>query len=312
VPGRAWGFESPFPHHLTSEESVLRVAIQGELGAFSHEAAIGLLGPGIEIVPAPSFDALFATATGGEADRALVPIENSLAGSIHENYDRLAESPLHIVAETHLRIRLCLIVRHGATLASLRRVASHPVALGQCRRFFAQHPAIEAVNAYDTAGSVRKMSREDDSGLGAIASRFSATLYGAHVLIEGIEDDARNFTRFLLLGKEPALLEKANKTSVFFALRNEAGALHRAIGLFANRGVDLAKIESRPRRGRPWEYAFYLDVLGDPSGPAGEALAELQSVASDVRILGSYPEGLSAAIREASADGHEDLRRRGA
>jgi prephenate dehydratase len=272
---------------------VLRVAIQGELGAFSHEAAIGLLGADTEIIPTPSFEALFAAALTGRADRALVPIENSLAGSIHENYDRLAESPLHIVGETHLRVRLCVVVRPGATVAGLRRVASHPVALGQCRRFFAEHPSIEAVAAYDTAGSVRSLALDPDPSLGAIASRLAAGLYGAEVAMEGIEDDPQNFTRFLLLAKERTGVEGATKTSVVFALRNESGALHGALGFFANRGVDLAKIESRPRRGRPWEYSFYLDVLGDPSGPAGEAMAELRSMALEWRVLGSYPEGLS-------------------
>ncbi len=272
---------------------MLRVAIQGELGAFSHEAAIGLLGADTEIIPTPSFEALFAAALTGRADRALVPIENSLAGSIHENYDRLAESPLHIVGETHLRVRLCVVVRPGATVAGLRRVASHPVALGQCRRFFTEHPSIEAVAAYDTAGSVRSLALDPDPSLGAIASRLAARLYGAEVAMEGIEDDPQNFTRFLLLAKERAGVEGATKTSVVFALRNESGALYGALGFFANRGVDLAKIESRPRRGRPWEYSFYLDVLGDPSGPAGEAMAELRSMALEWRVLGSYPEGLS-------------------
>lgn len=271
----------------------MRVAIQGELGAFSHEAAIGLLGAGIEIVPTPTFEGLFAAVLAGTADRALVPIENSLAGSIHENYDRLAESPLEIVAETHLRIRLCLVTCPGGEFAQLRRVASHPVALGQCRRFFARHPELEAVTAYDTAGSVRNLLARPDPAEGAIGSRLAAALYGAEVLQDGIEDDPQNFTRFLLLSKDRTGSGVATKTSVVFTLKNEAGALYRALGFFANRGVDLAKIESRPRRGRPWEYAFYLDVLGDPSGLAGEALAELESVVGEWRVLGSYPEGLT-------------------
>jgi prephenate dehydratase len=273
----------------------LKVAIQGERGAFSHGAALELVGSEVEIVPCPSFDALFQAATSGAADRALAPIENSLAGSIHENYDRLWSSPLHIVAETQLRIRHCLIGCPGASLADIRRVSSHAVALAQCRRFFAEHPQIEAVVAYDTAGSVKDMLREDVAAHAAIASRLAATLYGGQLLLEEIEDDPQNYTRFLLLAREPGPPEAASKTSLVFTLKNEPGVLHRALGAFALRGVDLAKIESRPLRGRPWEYAFYLDVLGDPREATRDALEELRSLASELRVLGSYPEGIGKA-----------------
>jgi prephenate dehydratase len=273
----------------------LRVAIQGERGAFSHGAALELVGRDVEILPCPTFDALFAAATSGAADRALAPIENSLAGSIHENYDRLWASPLHIVAETQLRIRHCLIGCPGATLADVRRVSSHAVALAQCRRFFAEHPLIEAVVAYDTAGSVKDVLGEGLAAHAAIASHLAATLYGGQLLLEEIEDDPQNYTRFLLLAREPGPAESASKTSLVFTLKNQPGVLHRALGAFALRGVDLAKIESRPLRGRPWEYAFYLDVLGDPRGATREALGELGSLASELRILGSYPEGIGKA-----------------
>jgi prephenate dehydratase len=272
--------------------SKLMIAIQGERGAFSHDAALDLAGPEIQILPCATFDALFAAAVSRQADRALVPIENSLAGSIHENYDRLWASPLHIVAETQLRIRHCLIGCAGASLGEIRRVASHAVALAQCRRFFAEHPEIEAVVAYDTAGSVKETLRDGTLAHASIASRLAAELYGGQVLLEGIEDDPQNYTRFLLLAREPGPGEIASKTSLVFTLKNEAGALHRALGAFALRGVDLAKIESRPLRGRPWEYAFYLDVLGDPRAATGEALAELRTLASELRVLGSYPEGI--------------------
>jgi prephenate dehydratase len=274
----------------------LKVAIQGELWAFSHAAALRCLGDGIELRPKPTFDELFEAVVGAEADRAIVPIENSLAGSIHENYDRLRAQGLHIVGETQLRIRLCLIGRPGAALPSIRRVASHPVALAQCRGFFKQNPRLEAVPAYDTAGAVKDLMRHDGLATqAAIGPRLAADHYGAAVLAEGLEDDPQNYTRFLILSRNPGPLTGATKTSLVFSLQNVPGALHRALSAFASRGVDLAKIESRPLRGRPWEYAFYLDVLGDPQGAAGDAIAELEGVAAELRVLGSYPVALRGA-----------------
>ena len=182
--------------------AALVVAIQGERGAFSHQAAIESLGAGIEILPRTTFDELFDSVVEKKADRALVPIENSLHGSIHENYDRLKNRPLHIVGETQLRIRQCLIGRPGSSVATIRRVASHPVALAQCRRFFAERPQVEAVSAYDTAGAVQDLMKGGLATQGAIASRLAAELYGGHVLLEGIEDDPENYTRFLLLARE--------------------------------------------------------------------------------------------------------------
>ena len=274
-------------------ERALVVAIQGERGAFSHQAAIRALGPGIEVMPRATFDELFDSVVEGKAERALVPIENSLHGSIHENYDRLKSRPLHIVGELQLRIRQCLIGRPGSSVAMIRRVASHPVALAQCRRFFAERPQVEAVSAYDTAGAVQDLMKGGLATQGAIASRLAAELYGGVVLLEGIEDDSENYTRFLLLAKETGPLEQASKTSIVFVLDNRPGALHHALGVFASRDVDLCKLESRPLRGHPWEYSFYLDVLGDPQGTAGQAIEELGRACRELRVLGSYPEGLS-------------------
>jgi prephenate dehydratase len=271
----------------------LTVAIQGERGAFSHQAALEALGPAIEVLPRTTFDELFDSVVEGRADRALVPIENSLHGSIHENYDRLKSRPLHIVGETQLRIRQCLIARPGSSVGMIRRVASHPVALAQCRRFFAERPQVEAVTAYDTAGAVQDLMKGGLATQGAIASRLAAELYGAQVLLDGIEDDAENYTRFLLLARDAGTLDAATKTSIVFVLDNKPGALHRALGFFASRNVDLCKLESRPLRGHPWEYSFYLDVLGDPRGVAGAAIEELGRSCRELRILGSYPEGLS-------------------
>jgi prephenate dehydratase len=270
----------------------LSVAIQGEEGSFSHQAALEVLGEEIALVPQASFDAVFDTVTAGAASRGVVPIENSLTGSIHENYDRLSERGLHIVGETQLRVRHCLIGLPGVGMDEIGRAASHPVALAQCRRFFAQHPGIEAVAAYDTAGSVIEMLRAGKRSHAAVASRLAATMHGGAVLAEGIEDDPQNFTRFLLVAQAPGPAEHATKTSIVFMLDNVPGALFRALEVFARRSVDLSKIESRPLRGRPWEYAFYLDVMGDPRDSAGEAITELRRNSASLRVLGSYPEGL--------------------
>jgi prephenate dehydratase len=275
-----------------AEKRDLTVAIQGELGSFSHQAAIEVLGERLGLVPQQGFDGVFEAVSVGAVERGIVPIENSLTGSIHENYDRLKAQALHIVGETQLRIRHCLIGLPGVGLDEVRRVASHPVALGQCRRFLSEHKDIEVVAAYDTAGSVIDIVRAGVRSQAAVAARLAAELHGGEVLVEGIEDDPQNFTRFLVVARAPGSLEQASKTSIVFTLENVPGGLFKALEVFARRSVDLAKIESRPLRGQPWEYTFYLDVLGDPQGAAGEAIAELKRRALELRVLGSYPEGL--------------------
>lgn len=268
------------------------VAIQGELGSFSHAAALAVHGSEVRLVPCVDFPELFRTVTEGEAEHGVVPIENSLAGSIHENYDLLLANPLCVVGETEVRVRHCLIVRPGTTLEQVSRVASHPVALAQCRKFFAAHPMITAVPAYDTAGSVRDLMDYRVAADAAIASDLAARLYGGSVLMEGLEDDPANFTRFLLVSRHPAPVPPSatSKTSLVISLANVPGSLHRALGSFARRGLDLSKIESRPIPGRPWEYVFYLDVLGDPV-EVEAALAELTAEgggADSARLLGTY------------------------
>jgi prephenate dehydratase len=267
------------------------VAIQGEAGSFSHAAALETHGDVIRLVPCPTFVELFRAVEGGAATRGVVPIENTLAGSVHENYDLLSAHALHVVAETELRIRHCLIASPRTRLPDVRRVASHPVALAQCRRFFTTHPDLVAVPAYDTAGSVRDLMAGKTDAEAAIASKLAAELYGAAVLEEGLEDHAENYTRFLVIAREPATRSQArsNKTSLLLALGNTPGSLHRALGVFAARRLDLSKIESRPLPGRPWEYLFYLDVIDAGQGTVGDAIAELQTFASGVRILGTYP-----------------------
>ncbi|HVH67220.1 MAG TPA: prephenate dehydratase [Gemmatimonadales bacterium] len=264
------------------------VAIQGEAGSFSHAAALDALGADLRLIPCATFEDLFRAVAAGEAALGVVPIENSLAGSVHENYDLLGRYALHVVAETQVRVRHCLIARPGTSLDGVRRVASHPVALAQCRAFFAAHPEVVPVPAYDTAGSVRDLMVGRLAADAAIASALAAELYGAAVLKEGLEDHAENYTRFLVIAREPGPRERARKTSLVFTLPNVPGSLHRALGAFAARGLDLTKIESRPIPGRPWEYAFYLDVLGDPRGEVAAALAELRAFAPEVRVLGTY------------------------
>ncbi len=267
------------------------IAIQGEAGSFSHEAAQGIAGDTLHLLPCRSFDLLFAAVTSGAAERGLVPIENSLAGSIHENYDRLRAQPLHVVGETQVRVRHCLITRPEVPLVDVRRVASHPVALAQCRRFFADNPTIEAVPAYDTAGSVRELMAGTLPAEGVIASALAAQLYGAVVRRAELEDDPANYTRFVLVAREPALLAGPSKVSLTFTLPNQPGGLHRALGAFATRGINLSKIESCPLHGRPWEYVFYLDVAGDPADQVRAALAELAGLTKELRVLGWYPTG---------------------
>lgn len=275
------------------------VAIPGELGSFSHTAALAAHGSGIHLVPCVDFPELFRTVTEGKAEHGVVPIENSLAGSIHENYDLLRTHSLCVVGETEVRVRHCLIVRPGTTLEQVRRVASHPVALAQCRKFFADHSGITAVAAYDTAGSVRDLMDARVAADAAIASDLAARLYGGTVLQEGLEDHPANFTRFLLVSREPSPVPPPapSKTSLVVSLANVPGSLHRALGPFARRGLDLSKIESRPIPGRPWEYVFYLDVLGEMVD-VGAALAELAADtgrANAVRVLGSYPATVQSA-----------------
>jgi prephenate dehydratase len=267
------------------------VAIQGEAGSFSHAAALETHGPALRLVPCPTFVDLFRAVEQGDATSGVVPIENTLAGSVHENYDLLSAHALHVVAETELRIRHCLIAAPRTQRPEVRRVASHPVALAQCRRFFTRHPDLVAVPAYDTAGSVRDLMEGRVEAEAAIASQLAAELYGATVLEEGLEDHAENYTRFLVVTREPAPRGAgvAYKTSLAFALGNGPGTLHRALGVFASRGLNLTKIESRPLPGRPWEYLFYLDVVDTRISRIDEAIEAVRAVASGVRILGTYP-----------------------
>jgi prephenate dehydratase len=280
-----------------------RVAFQGERGAFSEEAAVKLLGEAAELVPRPTFESLFAAVAEGAADCALAPFENTLAGSVQRSYDLMLESPLHVTAEVVIPIRHFLVGCPGATLEGVRTVESHPVALAQCERFFASRPDIRRVASDDTAGSVAEVLRRGDPTRAAVAGRHAAETYGGLILREGLEDHAENFTRFLLLepgtaaregaGKLPR--EDADKLSLVVTLAHRPGALHAALEPFALRGLDLLRIESRPVRGRPWEYHFYLDLRAAPGDATADAVAELSEKATDVRVLGHYPSAQTRA-----------------
>lgn len=273
------------------------VAFQGEPGAFSQEAINQLLGTRVQALPCQRFEEVFACLKKGTATAAVIPIENTLAGSVHENYDHLVNFHFEILGETHVRIRHCLIAAPGVAFKDLRQVYSHPVALNQCLRFFARYPRLEKVPFYDTAGSVKMIVAEGRRDAGAIASELAAEIYGARILRRGLEDYRRNFTRFFLLRRpDESKVRRSRggqwKTSLVFSTRNVPGALFRALSAFALRDINLAKIESRPLRGKPWEYLFYLDFLGRVDEPrVKNALAHLGELADFLRVLGSYPRG---------------------
>lgn len=270
-----------------------RVAFQGERGAFSHMAIHQLLGPGVEAVPCQQFELVFRAVAEKQVDSAMIPVENTLHGSVHENYDHLLRFDLPIVAETSVRIVHNLIALPGARFGSLRRVFSHPVALNQCLEFFRNNPQLERVPFYDTAGSVKMLAEAKPEATAAIASALAAKLYGCRILKRSIEDDRQNFTRFVLLQRQPqpdAPAPKGYKTSLVFTTRNVSGALFRALSAFALREISLAKIESRPLRGKPWEYLFYLDLLGHTAEPrVVNALNHLRELADMLKVLGCYP-----------------------
>jgi prephenate dehydratase len=276
------------------------IAFQGERGAFSEEAARKLLGPAIEVLPCPRFEDVFRGLKEGAAEGAVIPIENTLAGSVHENYDHLQRYALPIVAETSVRIVHHLMAPPGVPFSRIRRAYSHPVALNQCLHFFERHPQIEKISYYDTAGSTKMIVEEGLRDAGAIASAVASEIYGARILRRSIEDDRRNFTRFFLL-RTPEFLRrfpletsgrKPWKTSLVFSTRNVPGALFRCLSAFALRDLNLAKIESRPLRGKPWEYLFYLDFFGRVDTPnAQNALGHLRELTDLLQVLGCYPRG---------------------
>ncbi len=272
-----------------------KVAFQGARGAFSEEASRILLGDDLAYLPCERFEQVFRALAEGKVRYAVVPIENTLAGSVHENYDHLLKFQLPIIAEARLRIVHNLIARPEAKFSQIRSAISHPVALRQCLRFFEKHPQVRSEVFYDTAGSVEQVMRQSDPAVAAIASALAARYYGAKTLRRSIEDDRRNYTRFFLLARKAPKLRPKNgqtlKTSIVFSTRNQPGMLFRCLSALALRDVNLIKIESRPLRGRPWEYLFYVDLIGSPlEASYRNAMSHLAEMTEFVTVLGCYPQ----------------------
>ena len=266
----------------------MRVAFQGEPGAYSEEAGMAYYGQA-DMVPYESFADVFDAVADEKCAAGLIPIENSLAGSIHQNYDLLLSHELHIVGEYFLRVRHCLIGFPDAELSSIRRVISHPQALGQCAGHL-REMGLKSEAVYDTAGSVKLLKESDDRACAAVASRRAAEIYGMRILQEGMEDNPENYTRFLEIARQAAHPSTEAKTSIVFSLKNEAGTLYQSLRAFAERGIDLTKMESRPLVGKIWEYLFYIDFVGSADEEPGRgALESLQSRALMLRVLGCYP-----------------------
>jgi prephenate dehydratase len=266
----------------------LRIAFQGERGAYSQEATQALFGPGVQAVPQPSFRAVFEAVTSGQVDGGVVPVENSLAGPVSENVDLLLEFSVPITGELSLRIRHCLLAPAGTALADVERAHSHPQALAQCAAFLRQH-RITPVPESDTAGAARRVAEQAPPRTAAIASRAAAALYGLTVLREGIADSPdNNYTRFVSLGVVPPLAGARSKTAIAFTVDHTPGSLHQVLGAFAARSLNVARLETRPRR-RPWEYVFCLDIEGSLEEPRlREALEEAGGLCQSFRVLGSY------------------------
>jgi prephenate dehydratase len=287
------------------------VAYQGEPGAYS-EAAAQRYAPDATLQPCPSFDDVFRAVESGAVSYGVLPIENSIGGTIHRNYDLLLEHQLQIVGDLELRVVHSLIALPGTSIDQVKQIYSHPQALAQCDRYLRSLPGVEVVATYDTAGSAKLIKDKQLAGAAAIASERAAAVFGLQVLESGIQDFADNITRFLVVAPAgtPGLSGGApsNKTTVVFTLANEAGALFKALSVFALRGIDLTKLESRPIPGRPWEYLFYADLaVGADDARCGRALAHLPEFAPTFRNLGSYastllPRSTAAAPAVAAGD----------
>ena len=268
----------------------MKVAYQGENGAYS-EAAIFEHFPGrLETVPYTSFEDVFSCVADGTCDCGFVPIENSLAGSIHRNYDLLLQHQLSVTGEHNLRVSHCLIGKPGTTMSMVHKVISHPQALAQCDAFLRNLSNVKIEPVYDTAGSVKIVRDQEDPGIAAIASRRAADIYNMQILAESIEDNPNNYTRFLIISRQPVNPGQDAKTSIVFALKNRPGVLFKALSVFALRDIDLTKIESRPLVGKLWEYFFYIDLAGSTEDQnVRNALNNLGEYATLLRVLGSYP-----------------------
>ena len=277
---------------------MMKIAYQGEPGAYSEAAALRFA-PDAMTVPCRGFEDVFECVQQGRAALGILPMENSIGGSIHRNYDLLVEHELPIVGEVELPVDHCLLAGRGTRIDDVRVVYSHPQALAQCERYLARMRGVEIQAVYDTAGGAKMVASGVRPDAAAVASRRASEVFDLDVLAEGIQDYAANVTRFAVVGRTPAPSEEATKTSLVFSLESTPGALVRALSAFALRNLNLTKLESRPLRGRPWEYLFYVDVDAPRDRfDCGRAITHLGEFAQWVRVLGSY----RAAARPSAAE----------
>ena len=279
--------------HTGSHQSTkLVVAFQGERGAYSEEAALSYFGSKIEFLPCKTLRTVFQAVESDKATVGMVPVENSLEGAVSETYDLLLSSSLIVSGEYNLRVKHCLITNQSVRIKDIKRVYSHPQALAQCRRFLETLGA-EIIPYYDTAGSAYMIKRERLMDAAAIASKRAAEIYDLQILAESIEDSPNNYTRFFVIGRFEREPTGRDKTSIVFTTRHVPGALYAALGVFARRGINLTKIESRPTKQTPWEYNFYVDFEGHKlDANVREALEELKAHTLYIKILGSYPKSV--------------------
>jgi prephenate dehydratase len=266
----------------------MRIAFQGEPGAYSEAAALRF-SDHADLLPCESFEDVFASVAAGKATHGILPVENSIGGSIHRNYDLLLEHDLPIVGEVTLPITHNLMALPGTALSDVKRILSHPQALAQCERFLRGMAGVSVEATYDTAGSAKLVKEQHLTDAAAIASERAAKVFGLEILRAEIQDYSDNITRFLLISRAGEAGEQVDKTTVVFSLPNEPGSLFKALSVFALRDIDLTKIESRPIRGRPWEYLFYVDIpIGRHDPRCARALVHLAEFARSMRTLGSY------------------------
>jgi chorismate mutase/prephenate dehydratase len=274
---------------ISKRQQGIEIAFQGEIGAYSEEAALRFFGPSIQAKPCESLDDVFKAVERDEAKFGVVPVENSLEGSISRTYDLFLDSILKVCGEIELRVSHCLIANQEARLDSIKRIYSHPQALGQCQAFL-RHLNCELIPTYDTAGSVKMIKERKITDGAAIASSRAAEIYGMNILAKEIEDNPNNFTRFFILSKQDSPPSGNDKTSIVFSVKHKPGALYDFLKEFADKNISLTKIESRPTRQKPWEYNFYLDFEGHREDKAPrQALGDVESHSIFVKVLGSYP-----------------------
>ncbi len=275
-------------------KEALRVGFQGERGAYGEAAAVTFFGEAVQPVPHNDFDSVFDAVTSKQVERGILPVENSLMGSIHRNYDLLLRHELSIVGEVQIPIAHQLIALPGVTLADVKKVYSQPPALAQCEESLKELlPQATRVPTYDTAGSI-KMIREQNITDGAgLASARAATIYDMNILHPDMQDNTENYTRFVVVARQPVEPKAEAKTSIVFSMKNEPGALFKSLAVFALRDIDLTKLESRPLQGKRWQYFFYIDFIGSQyEERCCKALDHLQEITSYFKILGTYPRGV--------------------